>query len=36
MLVRGLACVCDVADPDRIGIEDVLGDCAGLVTHLPA
>jgi IS605 OrfB family transposase len=34
MLVRGkwyLACVCDVADPDRIGIEDVLGVDFGIV-----
>jgi IS605 OrfB family transposase len=34
MLVRGkwyLACVCDVADPDRIAIEDVLGVDFGIV-----
>jgi IS605 OrfB family transposase len=34
MLVRGkcyLACVCDVADPDRISIEDVLGVDFGIV-----
>jgi IS605 OrfB family transposase len=34
MLLRGkwyLACVCDVADPDQIGIEDVLGVDFGIV-----